>query len=131
MEIKTRKNFPETWLWETVTTDETGRATLDQLVIPDTITSWILTGFSMSTVSGLGVTDAAEKITAFQKFFIKLYLPYSIKVKHCNEYIPRWTKCNMGVVNSVDDIPTLAISFFLILGYSSQAGPVRFGLKFS
>ena len=80
MEIKIRKKFPETWLWQTVTTDETGKTDLDNLVVPDTITSWILTGFSMSTETGLGVVNGPEKITAFQKFFIKLYLPYSIKV---------------------------------------------------
>lgn len=95
MEIKTRKKFPETWLWQTVTTDETGKTELDDLVVPDTITSWILTGFSMSTETGLGVVNGPEKITAFQKFFIKLYLPYSIKVLvHISLFSqPRIFKC--------------------------------------
>jgi CD109 antigen len=80
MQIKTRKHFPETWLWDTVETDGSGQAQLSQVTVPDTITSWIVTAFSMSPEKGLGLDPTAEKITAFQKFFIKLYLPYSIKV---------------------------------------------------
>jgi CD109 antigen len=81
MEIKTRKNFPETWLWDSVETDASGVAKLSDLTIPDTITSWIVTAFSMSAQLGLGLDQTAAKITAFQTFFIKLYLPYSIKVR--------------------------------------------------
>jgi len=80
MEIKTRTKFPETWIWDTITTDGQGNAQLSDLTVPDTITSWIVTAFSMSDDKGLGLDPTAEKIVAFQSFFIKLYLPYSVKV---------------------------------------------------
>jgi CD109 antigen len=80
MQIKTRTKFPETWIWDTVTTDSNGAAQLTNLTVPDTITSWIVTAFSMSADKGLGLDASAEKIVAFQNFFIKLYLPYSVKV---------------------------------------------------
>jgi CD109 antigen len=77
-EIKTRKNFPETWIWDSVNVDENGNASMDKLTIPDTITSWIVTGFGVSETAGLGVAEKSS-ILAFQDFFIKLQLPYSIK----------------------------------------------------
>ena len=70
-EIKTRKNFPETWIWDSVNVDENGQATMSELVIPDTITSWIVTGFGVSETAGLGVAEKSS-ILAFQDFFIKL-----------------------------------------------------------
>lgn len=47
--------------------------------VPDTITSWIVTGFSVDSVTGLGITKEAKKLTVFQPFFISLNLPYSVK----------------------------------------------------
>jgi len=47
--------------------------------IPDTITSWIVTGFSLSAEKGLGYQKEQSKILAFRDFFVKLELPYSIK----------------------------------------------------
>ena len=78
MELKTRKNFPETWLWDSVVTDDNGEASLADLTIPDTITSWIVTGFGVSGSAGFGVANQTS-ILAFQDFFVKLRLPYSIK----------------------------------------------------
>ena len=59
-------------------TDENGAASIQDLVIPDTITSWIVTGFGVSGQTGFGVANQTS-ILAFQDFFIKLRLPYSIK----------------------------------------------------
>ena len=47
--------------------------------VPDTITSWIVTGFSLSGEKGLGYQKEPSKIVAFRDFFVKLELPYSIK----------------------------------------------------
>lgn len=44
---------------------------MSELVIPDTITSWIVTGFGVSETAGLGVAEKSS-ILAFQDFFIKL-----------------------------------------------------------
>jgi CD109 antigen len=47
--------------------------------VPDTITSWIISGFSLSSFYGLGISDPTTKLTVFQPFFVTLNLPYSIK----------------------------------------------------
>ena len=78
MSIKTRQNFPETWLWDSIVTDDNGDANIKDLIIPDTITSWIVTGFGVSNTIGYGIANQTS-ILAFQDFFVKLKLPYSIK----------------------------------------------------
>lgn len=47
--------------------------------IPDTITSWHLTGFAMNEEKGLAVTEDVTKIVTFKPFFISVRLPYSVK----------------------------------------------------
>jgi len=47
--------------------------------VPDTITSWILTGFSIDPVTGLGLTKQPTNLNVFQPFFVSMNLPYSIK----------------------------------------------------
>jgi len=47
--------------------------------VPDTVTSWVITGFSMNLQNGLGLTKQPSKLTVFMPFFIYLNLPYSIK----------------------------------------------------
>ncbi|KAL4237648.1 hypothetical protein ACF0H5_002362 [Mactra antiquata] len=77
-EVKhTRDSFPETWLWTNVTVGTNGTVSLTTTV-PDTITSWYATAFSVNKHSGLGLTDSAAKFTTFRPFFINLNLPYSV-----------------------------------------------------
>lgn len=47
--------------------------------VPDTITSWIITGFSVDPITGLGLTRQPSKFNVFQPFFVSTNLPYSIK----------------------------------------------------
>jgi len=47
--------------------------------IPDTITSWVVTGFSLSPNKGLALTENPSKIRVFQPFFVSTNLPYSVK----------------------------------------------------
>ena len=47
--------------------------------MPDTITSWVITAFSIDPVTGLGITKMPTNLKVFQPFFISLNLPYSIK----------------------------------------------------
>ncbi|KAL7026587.1 hypothetical protein ACKWTF_005088 [Chironomus riparius] len=75
--IVTRKEFPETWLFDCVDNTK-GSGTIVRKV-PDTITSWIITGFSLSYKDGLGLTKQSSKLSVFMPFFIFLNLPYSIK----------------------------------------------------
>ncbi|XP_049537269.1 CD109 antigen-like isoform X8 [Anopheles darlingi] len=75
----TRKSFPETWLWNTLSDPGfSGEKTL-QKKVPDTITSWIITGFSVNPVYGLGLTQRPRKLNVFLPFFVSTNLPYSVK----------------------------------------------------
>lgn len=47
--------------------------------VPDSITSWIITGFSVNPETGLGLTQQPSKLNVFQPFFVSTNLPYSIK----------------------------------------------------
>ncbi|XP_051859030.1 CD109 antigen isoform X5 [Drosophila albomicans] len=73
-----RKEFPETWIFlNNLTTDADGFTLARK--IPDTITSWVVTGFSLSPNKGLALTENPSKIRVFQPFFVSTNLPYSIK----------------------------------------------------
>ncbi|EAA12171.3 AGAP008364-PA [Anopheles gambiae str. PEST] len=75
--IVVRRTFPESWIWES---DEgfSGEKTL-QKKVPDTITSWIITGFSVNPIYGLGLTQQPRKLNVFLPFFVSTNLPYSVK----------------------------------------------------
>lgn len=47
--------------------------------VPDTITSWIISAFSISEDNGFGLTKSTRKLEVFQPFFVSLNLPYSVK----------------------------------------------------
>ncbi|XP_035781241.1 CD109 antigen-like isoform X8 [Anopheles albimanus] len=78
--VSVRKEFPESWIWESVNGTEgfSGEKTL-QKKVPDTITSWIITGFSVNPVYGLGLTQRPRKLNVFLPFFVSTNLPYSVK----------------------------------------------------
>uniref|UniRef100_A0A6P4EP21 TEP1-F n=1 Tax=Drosophila rhopaloa TaxID=1041015 RepID=A0A6P4EP21_DRORH len=70
-----RKDFPETWMFANL--DGDGFTVSKK--IPDTITSWMVTGFSLNPTSGIALTKDPSKIRVFQPFFISTNLPYSVK----------------------------------------------------
>ncbi len=69
-----RQFFPETWIWEEVTSDDQGRASLP-VQAPDSITTWDLRAVAVSPDKGLGVAEASLRV--FQPFFLQADLPYS------------------------------------------------------
>ncbi|KAM7352895.1 thioester-containing protein 2 isoform 11-T11 [Cochliomyia hominivorax] len=76
---KIRKNFIENWIFNDINnTDANGLATLTKN-IPDTITSWVVTGFSLNDKSGFGMVAKPTNIEVFQPFFLSTNLPYSVK----------------------------------------------------
>ncbi|XP_011643182.1 CD109 antigen-like [Pogonomyrmex barbatus] len=75
--IKVRKNFPETWLWQTLDAGYNGKTELRRNV-PDSITSWVLTAFSVNDAHGLGLIEEPRKLKVFKPFFISIDLPYSV-----------------------------------------------------
>ncbi|XP_055599421.1 thioester-containing protein 1 allele R1-like isoform X4 [Uranotaenia lowii] len=76
--IHLRKTFPETWMWAKVAESFSGQKNITKKV-PDTITSWIITGFSVNPVYGLGLTQQPRKLNVFLPFFVSTNLPYSVK----------------------------------------------------
>lgn len=47
--------------------------------VPDTITSWVITGFAVDPLTGLGLSQRPKNLKVFQPFFVSLNLPYSVK----------------------------------------------------
>ncbi|XP_012327244.2 CD109 antigen [Aotus nancymaae] len=74
---RVRKHFPETWIW--LDTNMGSRIYQEfEVTVPDSITSWVATGFVVSDDLGLGLTTTPVELQAFQPFFIFLNLPYSV-----------------------------------------------------
>ncbi|NXL86372.1 OVOS protein, partial [Alectura lathami] len=71
-----REFFPETWIWDIVLINSTGRASVSY-TIPNTITEWKASAFCVEESTGFGMSVPAT-LTAFQPFFVDLTLPYSI-----------------------------------------------------
>ncbi|XP_017476942.1 PREDICTED: CD109 antigen isoform X3 [Rhagoletis zephyria] len=81
---KLRTEFNELWIWYTNTTANLTKGTDGESFsltkkIPDTITSWVVTGFSLNPKSGFALTADPTKIQVFQPFFVSTNLPYSVK----------------------------------------------------
>ncbi|XP_052895818.1 thioester-containing protein 1 allele S3-like [Anopheles moucheti] len=73
-----RTNFLESWLWQNVTIGSSGNRNMIETV-PDTTTTWYLTGFSIDPVHGFGIIKKPIEFTTVQPFYIVESLPYSIK----------------------------------------------------
>ncbi|XP_055348319.1 CD109 antigen-like isoform X2 [Paramacrobiotus metropolitanus] len=74
---KNRKDFRQSFLFETATSNADGTAEI-QSKVPDAVTTWKITAFSLSNTSGLGLTQIPAKLKVFQPFFVVLNLPFSI-----------------------------------------------------
>ncbi|CAL8285588.1 unnamed protein product [Arctogadus glacialis] len=83
-EIGTRTEFPESWLWVDyklpLCPDNDPKCKTTSLekrtALKDSITTWHLTGISLSPTNGICIDDTL-KIVVLKKFFIDLRLPYS------------------------------------------------------
>ncbi|XP_037711801.1 CD109 antigen isoform X5 [Drosophila subpulchrella] len=73
-----RKEFPENWIFYNAENVDDGDFTLTKK-IPDTITSWVVTGFSLNPTFGIALTKSPSMIRVFQPFFVSTNLPYSVK----------------------------------------------------
>ncbi|XP_043228015.1 CD109 antigen-like isoform X2 [Amphibalanus amphitrite] len=73
-----RTNFPETWLWTNTAAGTLGEVRLRETA-PDTITSWMISAFSVDNLYGLGVSERPSKLQVFRPFFVSLNLPYAVK----------------------------------------------------
>ena len=79
--VRTRRFFPETWVWESLDVDAaTGVGALDDLRAPDTITSWRFRAFATHPEKGVAAAAAdaaAATLTVAKPFFVRPILPYS------------------------------------------------------
>ncbi|XP_017476943.1 PREDICTED: CD109 antigen isoform X4 [Rhagoletis zephyria] len=73
-----RQNFMENWIFLNQENTDGESFSLTKK-IPDTITSWVVTGFSLNPKSGFALTADPTKIQVFQPFFVSTNLPYSVK----------------------------------------------------
>nr|XP_016940111.1 CD109 antigen isoform X3 [Drosophila suzukii] len=79
--IAVRSKFLESWIYELQDFPkdvDDGEFTLTKK-IPDTITSWVVTGFSLNPTFGIALTKSPSMIRVFQPFFVSTNLPYSVK----------------------------------------------------
>ena len=76
---RTRKFFPETWVWESVplSTLSGGSGGAISTIAPDTITSWRLDAFALSPTHGLHVAPSSDTLRVFKPFFGEMKLPNS------------------------------------------------------
>jgi len=73
-----REDFREVWLFENFLVPD-GELTKTFLT-PDSITSWMISSFSMNDEHGLAIGPPTELVVK-NEFFTKLVLPYSIRFK--------------------------------------------------
>ncbi|XP_076182301.1 CD109 antigen isoform X1 [Ptiloglossa arizonensis] len=66
-----------TWLFTNFSSGYDGKNELKRNV-PDSITSWVLTAFSVNDAHGLGLIQEPRKLKVFRPFFIVMDLPYSV-----------------------------------------------------
>ncbi|XP_017123674.1 CD109 antigen-like [Drosophila elegans] len=74
-----RQEFPETWLFMNITEVGQNGVAMVHKKVPDTITSWVVTGFSLNPDSGIATTKGQPKLRVFRPFFVSINLPYSVK----------------------------------------------------
>jgi uncharacterized protein YfaS (alpha-2-macroglobulin family) len=72
-----RKYFPDVWIYESLIV--TNDMTVIDRTIPDSITSWIINGFSIHRDYGLAIGNT-EQVTCFKYLFVEVEVPYSAKV---------------------------------------------------
>ncbi|XP_064619848.1 complement C3-like [Lineus longissimus] len=74
LDIETREDFPETWINELFEM----RGDTDTLVreLPDSITTWVISGVSVSESAGMCVAKPIN-VTAKKEFFVHADLPYA------------------------------------------------------
>lgn len=73
---ETRDNFPETWIYDDF--GVTSNVTNMTFITPDSITSWMIYGFSVNKKHGLAIANPKE-LTVKNQFFLELSLPYSVR----------------------------------------------------
>ncbi|XP_061388931.1 thioester-containing protein 1 allele S3-like [Musca vetustissima] len=75
--LRYRQRFPDTWIFQNY--EIRNNITHLKFKMPDTITSWSITAFSLNEKTGLGIINRPTYISNNLDFYIRLHLPYSVK----------------------------------------------------
>ncbi|CAD6999787.1 unnamed protein product [Ceratitis capitata] len=67
-----------TWLFLNISAGNEGRTTLHRR-IPSSMTSWVLSAFSLDPITGLGLTHPIKTMQSYKEFFITTEVPYSVR----------------------------------------------------
>ena len=110
-----RDNFPQTWLWTDMVSDENGITTMS-VTAPKTISGWKGSAFGLSPSKGLGFSNEIE-FNTFLPFLIELDLPYSgiigerikIPIKLFN-YLSREVSADVQVSSEMWDSKTESVT---------------------
>ena len=86
---------------------ETSETEAVELNVPDTITSWVASGFALSSAHGMGIANEAV-LKVFQPFFVQMTLPYSV-VR--GEEIP----VTVTVFNYLSSCAAVSVLYWLIM----------------
>ncbi|CAG9802375.1 unnamed protein product [Chironomus riparius] len=86
-DVKVRKDFREVFLWREVPIydsaddDDDEWKGLERIseTVPESITTYLIYGVSMSKYDGIGLSDNVPSVTIFLPFFLSVELPYSVK----------------------------------------------------
>ncbi|XP_064641564.1 complement C3-like [Lineus longissimus] len=76
VEVDIRKDFQETWINELLTLGPNKASTVLTRRLPDSITTWVISGVSVSPDQGMCVA-VPTNITSRKKFFVHVDLPYA------------------------------------------------------
>ncbi|XP_053673862.1 alpha-1-inhibitor 3-like [Anopheles nili] len=76
-EVTVREDFPETWIWESLAVPNGKGSVVKKL--PDTLTTWHVTGFSVGRVYGLQILEKPLRVKPTKRIFAQLHAPSSIK----------------------------------------------------
>jgi len=78
--IYLRNDLPPTWLFTNTSTNSEGNA-LITVQVPDlTNTTWVVSGFSINQLDGMGISEVLGELELFQPFYVLANLPYSVRV---------------------------------------------------
>lgn len=77
--VHVKNEVEDTWIFMNISSGNEGRTTIHKR-LPTSTHSWVVTGFSLDPVHGLGFVSFPKTIDSFKPFYITTDLPYSVKL---------------------------------------------------
>lgn len=77
--VHVKNEVEDTWIFMNISSGNEGRTTIHKR-LPLSTHSWVVTGFALDPVHGLGFINIPKTIDTFKPFYITTDLPYSVKL---------------------------------------------------